>query len=81
MMARVRYLSSNLQRNAAQKNLDGDHTSKVILFFFVLSLLVKIGENLGKTAALPALPLIMQKLGRCGRQNMLRLYLKFWDWD
>ena len=20
-------------------------------------------------------------LGRCGRQNMLRLYLKIWDWD
>ena len=21
------------------------------------------------------------KMGRCGRQNMLRPYLKIWDWD
>ena len=24
---------------------------------------------------------ISEKLGRCGRQNMLRPYLKIWDWD
>ena len=24
---------------------------------------------------------ISESLGRCGRQNMLRLYLKIWDWD
>ena len=24
---------------------------------------------------------ISEKLGRCGRQNMLRAYLKIWDWD
>ena len=24
---------------------------------------------------------IFEKLGRCGRQNMLRPYLKIWDWD
>ena len=24
---------------------------------------------------------ISEKLGRCGRQNMLWLYLKIWDWD
>ena len=24
---------------------------------------------------------ISEKLGQCGRQNMLRVYLKIWDWD
>jgi hypothetical protein len=24
---------------------------------------------------------ISEKLGRCGRQNMLRSYLKIWDWE
>ena len=24
---------------------------------------------------------LSEKLGRCGRQNMRRLYLKIWDWD
>jgi len=24
---------------------------------------------------------ISERLGRCGRQNMLRPYLKIWDWD
>jgi hypothetical protein len=24
---------------------------------------------------------ISEKLGRCGRQNLLRPYLKIWDWD
>ena len=24
---------------------------------------------------------IPEKVGRCGRQNMLRPYLKIWDWD
>ena len=58
------------------------HTGKLVPIIIVGTMhMISFLSNLCTHGLRTPKSKISEKLGRCGRQNMLRPYLKIWDWD